>query len=154
VRVIMNQTQSRRKSSSSNNSSSSSNPAEANQEHYEALLELRDHLVDQMRQLSGASLTSNRQPGEELADVGSDNFSQEMGLTLLNADDQRFSLIQDALQRIKEGSYGSCIDCGTEIPKGRLKAIPYAKLCIHCKEIREKNEGIPPREELEEELVE
>jgi RNA polymerase-binding protein DksA len=41
-------------------------------------------------------------------------------------------LIDAALARIKNGTYGICAECGTKIPEGRLKALPYATTCIDC----------------------
>ncbi|MBD3379340.1 MAG: hypothetical protein GF408_02640 [Candidatus Omnitrophica bacterium] len=46
--------------------------------------------------------------------------------------------VEEALQRIGDGSYGRCLDCGEEIKIERLKALPYAKYCVKCKEEREK----------------
>ena len=43
-------------------------------------------------------------------------------------------LIDAVLERIEEGSYGRCDECGAAIPKTRLKAIPYTSLCIKCAE--------------------
>jgi DnaK suppressor protein len=47
--------------------------------------------------------------------------------------------IEDALERIEAGVYGKCENCGNEISLARLKALPYAKLCILCQEEQEKN---------------
>ena len=46
--------------------------------------------------------------------------------------------IETALQRIKNGGYGTCIDCGEEVTFPRLMAYPTAKRCIICQEQREK----------------
>ncbi|NOZ62568.1 MAG: TraR/DksA family transcriptional regulator [Calditrichaeota bacterium] len=46
--------------------------------------------------------------------------------------------IDDAVARIEEGSYGECVICGAEIHPKRLEAVPYARLCISCKEKEEK----------------
>lgn len=108
------------------------------------LLEQRDQLIDQMRALSSVSLTADKQAGEELADVGSDDFMRETEIQLLGAEGERLSLIQGALKRIEDGSYGSCLDCSDKIPDGRLDAIPFAKYCINCKTIREANGGLRP----------
>jgi DnaK suppressor protein len=43
-------------------------------------------------------------------------------------------LIDAALKRIENGSYGICAKCGTEIPEARLKALPYATTCVKCAE--------------------
>mgnify|MGYP006307731671 CR=1 FL=1 len=120
------------------------------------LIEQRDQLVDQIRSLSAASLTSNRQAGEELADVGGDDFMREIELSLVGEEEKVYYLIEEALERLRNGSYGNCVDCNGDIPDGRLEAIPYAKLCVHCKEERERNGGMPPEKEPEqaEKLVE
>lgn len=48
--------------------------------------------------------------------------------------------IEDALKRIKEGTFGSCEGCGEEIGMKRLEARPVTSLCIDCKTLQEKNE--------------
>ena len=47
-------------------------------------------------------------------------------------------LIDAALERIDEGSYGHCVQCDGVIPKARLNAIPYTPVCIKCAEPQEK----------------
>ena len=136
----------------------SSELTDADRRYYEALIERRDQLIDQIKDLSESSLVSNRQAGEELADVGSDDFMREVELALASEEERQFMLVQEAIERLQDGSYGTCVDCGKDIGKGRLDAIPYAKLCVNCKEKREENDGMPPEEtvpgEEAEQLVE
>lgn len=40
--------------------------------------------------------------------------------------------VNEALQRMEEGRYGVCVECGAEIPEARLEAVPYASLCVQC----------------------
>ncbi|MCM8811511.1 MAG: TraR/DksA family transcriptional regulator [Candidatus Omnitrophica bacterium] len=47
-------------------------------------------------------------------------------------------MIRDALERMKEGTYGICAGCGNGIPVERLMARPDSELCVSCKEIRER----------------
>ncbi len=49
--------------------------------------------------------------------------------------------VRKSLQKIEDGSFGECEDCGTEISHNRLVARPTADLCIHCKEVEEKEEN-------------
>lgn len=107
----------------------------------ERLLELRDQLVDEVKVLSSNSLVSTKQAGEELADIGSDNFLRDMELGLMDEESKKIMLIQDALERLDSGSYGVCLDCKKSISEGRLEALPYAKLCINCKARREELEA-------------
>ena len=125
---------------------------------YEALVELRDLLVDDVAMLSGESRGVERNAGEDMADIGSDNFLREIGLTMASEEGKKIFLIQDALKSLEKGRYGKCIDCSVSIESGRLDAIPYAKLCVKCKSIREENDfdesnvsfGIDKEEELTE----
>ncbi len=107
----------------------------------ERLNEEREQLVRQIRTLSAASLVSSRQAGEELADVGSDDFIRETELALMTEEGKRLALINLALENLANGTYGVCIDCNKNISEGRLKAKPFARLCIDCKTLREADEG-------------
>ena len=49
--------------------------------------------------------------------------------------------IENALERIREGSYGACDGCTKSIPLARLQALPYAVFCIDCQREVEKNGG-------------
>lgn len=64
------------------------------------------------------------------ADQGTETFEQEMDATtdLLLADEARN--VELAQQRLAEGAYGTCVDCGKEIPEARLEAMPEAIRCI------------------------
>ena len=120
----------------------------------EALLTERAALAKQIRTLGKTSLISSRSAGEELADVGTDDFMRDMELSVMTEEGKRLALIDMALESLDGGSYGVCFDCGKEISDGRLRAKPYARLCIDCKAARELNEGVAPEGVSEEELVE
>jgi RNA polymerase-binding transcription factor DksA len=70
-----------------------------------------------------------------MADIGSDNFEQEQTLSFIQSDNVTLDLIEEALARIKAGTYGVCEDCGCPIPKVRLNALPYTASCVRCVEI-------------------
>lgn len=75
---------------------------------------------------------------EDLADVASDTFEREKGLALESSVQQMLAQVEDALARIDTGTYGVCLRCGGAIDHARLRALPYAKLCIRCKELEER----------------
>jgi len=58
-------------------------------------------------------------------------------VTLLSEEGDRLALIQAALERLEDGSYGVCAECSGEISARRLNAIPYARFCIECKSAKE-----------------
>jgi DnaK suppressor protein len=74
-----------------------------------------------------------------MAELGSDNFEQEFTLGLMEAEEDTLGLIEAALGRIDDGSYGRCVQCDGAIPKARLNAIPYTPVCIKCAEQQESN---------------
>jgi DnaK suppressor protein len=74
-----------------------------------------------------------------MAELGSDNFEQEFTLGLMEAEEGTLDLIDSALGRVEEGSYGKCIQCEGVISKARLNAIPYTPVCIKCAELQENN---------------
>jgi DnaK suppressor protein len=107
---------------------------------FESLVQLRDQLIESVTMLSSESLKAEHSAGEDNADIGSDNFLREMGLSVATEEGRKIFLIQDALVALENGSYGKCIDCNVSIESGRLDALPYAKLCVACKTVREESE--------------
>ncbi|HEY3248382.1 MAG TPA: TraR/DksA C4-type zinc finger protein [bacterium] len=75
---------------------------------------------------------------EDLADVASSTFEREKGLALESSVQQLLTQVDEALARIDEGTYGICVRCGNPIDFARLKVLPYATLCIRCKEEEER----------------
>jgi DnaK suppressor protein len=67
-----------------------------------------------------------------MADVGTDNYEQEFTLSLLENEESTLGVIEGALERIEEGVYGVCVECGRTIPKTRLNAIPFTPYCVKC----------------------
>ena len=120
---------------------------------YDKLIELREELTNQL-QNHFSSRSYHGEPGEDLADIGSENFSRDTDLSLMSEEGRKIMLVNEAIERLIHGDFGKCFDCGCEIAEGRLEAIPYAKLCIKCKEQREQNDGLPPEDSAKEELVE
>jgi DnaK suppressor protein len=71
------------------------------------------------------------------ADEGTLAFDQARDLAVQVNAEQTLRLVEDALVRIDNGTYGLCVDCGREIDAARLEAIPYAALCLKCQSKRE-----------------
>jgi RNA polymerase-binding protein DksA len=73
-----------------------------------------------------------------MADVATDNYDREFSLSLASNDRKLIFELDDALKRIEDGIYGACEECKGLIAKNRLKAVPYARLCVKCQERRER----------------
>lgn len=106
----------------------------------ERLLALRSRLRGDVTQMADHALKVNRSDGHgdsssmpiHMADLGSDNFEQEFTLSLMQTEEGTLEAIEQALERIEDGTYAKCEECGAAIPKTRLNAIPYTPLCIKC----------------------
>ena len=66
------------------------------------------------------------------ADIGSESFAQEFSLELLQRDEATVVEIDEALERVKTGTFGLCEGCEELIPKVRLNAVPHARFCVEC----------------------
>jgi RNA polymerase-binding protein DksA len=113
-------------------------------ENYQALLrEVREELDNSGNQHRIDLL--NNEPGDT-GDESLANALADFNLTILDRHIDGMRDIEAALQRVKNGDYGRCIDCGDDVGFGRLQAYPTAKRCIVCQEQREKQfaqEGHP-----------
>ena len=67
-----------------------------------------------------------------MADLGTENFDQDLMLGMIENEQETLGLINAALDRIDAGTFGTCEECGGWITKTRLQAIPYASTCIEC----------------------
>ncbi len=73
-----------------------------------------------------------------MADAGTDNYEVENTLGLMDSERKLLADIDEALQRIEDGTYGICQGSGKPIPKPRLEAIPWARYCVEYASISEK----------------
>jgi DnaK suppressor protein len=60
---------------------------------------------------------------------------RELAIRRIESDFNRLQSIRLALQRLEDGTYGTCLRCGNEISSKRLAAIPWASYCVNCQEI-------------------
>ena len=97
-----------------------------------------------MGRMADAALNQGRSESSlpiHLADLGSDNFEQELTLSLCGSEKEALDKIEVALERIVEGNYGKCEYCGKKIPEPRLEAIPYTTVCVQCAATQEQQRG-------------
>ncbi len=73
-----------------------------------------------------------------MADAGTDAMEREKAFMFASAEGRMLMEIDDALRRLYTGVYGMCELCGNPIARARLEAMPYARLCVACKEKEEK----------------
>jgi DnaK suppressor protein len=103
-----------------------------------ALLQARSVILEELS--STGSALADRLPEVEadFIDQSASDLERTLCLLLRERGRDKLNAIDDALERIQEGSYGVCEDCGERIPVGRLEAMPFATTCRDCKTQREK----------------
>ena len=111
----------------------------------ELLVEERDRVTAAIQNLHDDHPGSmSEETGEDsvydnhLADTATETYDRELDYTLEENSEHVLAEIDAALQRIEDGTYGTCTNCGKPIPQERLEARPYATLCIDCQRDRER----------------
>lgn len=72
-----------------------------------------------------------------MADMASDDYERDFTLGRATEEQKMLFLIDEAIKRIEDGTYGLCLQCGKPILKKRLKALPYGEFCIECQKAKE-----------------
>ncbi len=75
---------------------------------------------------------------QDIADRAANSYTKEFLFHQSNNDRQLLQMVDGALDRIRDGSFGQCISCGEEINPKRLEAVPWTRHCIECQEKAEK----------------
>ncbi len=83
---------------------------------------------------SGIAQDSRDREPSDTGDKSQHEVQQAVGVAVINNRAAKLGLINQALARIRKGSYGVCLACPREIPLPRLQAIPWAPLCRDCQE--------------------
>jgi RNA polymerase-binding protein DksA len=110
------------------------------------ILKRKEEILDEIKHISEDTLKKSQKEASgdisgytyHMADVATDTYDREFSLGLASAEREALYELNDALKKIEEGNFGICEDCKTPITKTRLKAVPYARLCVKCQERREK----------------
>ncbi len=111
------------------------------------LLDLRDSLVDSMSGMTRDTIRNAPEgseasgSGQHQGDAGSDAYDRDFALSVLAKEQDALYEIEQALRRIKGGTYGNCEISERKIPIARLEAIPFARLTVECQAQWEKEYG-------------
>lgn len=105
-------------------------------------------LVEEILERHLKQATSGRASGESIhihqvadpIDMTQEAAERELAGRLLERESAVVRRLHSALARMKDGCYGACLECEEEIAPTRLKAIPWAELCIRCQERAENRE--------------
>lgn len=92
----------------------------------------RKIVLDEQIEIENEKILPKRMDNQNVADHASDYAYRARQESRLNQMKEQLAEVNSALKRIKDGTYGICINCGNVISSERLEALPYAELCIEC----------------------
>ena len=102
------------------------------------LLVRREGLVGQVQAAEAYSRERDAEATQDPADMAANAYTKELLVSMSANDRQLLESIDAALDRIEEGQYGKCINCGQPIQERRLEAVPWARHCLRCQDLNER----------------
>jgi len=78
--------------------------------------------------------TADQEATQDVADRAASSYNKEFLFHQSNSERQLLQMVEAALSRIREGTFGQCISCGRDINPKRLEAVPWTRHCIECQE--------------------
>jgi DnaK suppressor protein len=102
------------------------------------LLETKKQLLKEMQDRVKGETEGVKDEGRDTYDLASDERDREINFILNDREREKLHAIDEALLRIKDKTYGICESCEGEIQLGRLKILPFTRLCVKCQEENEK----------------
>lgn len=96
----------------------------------------------ELRQLMNRTAHDGREAdvesAQDVADRAANSYNKEFLFSQSHNERQLLQMVDQALDRIREGTFGECVSCGNEINSKRLEAVPWTRHCIECQEKLEK----------------
>jgi DnaK suppressor protein len=97
----------------------------------------RNRLLGLVERTEDYGREADREVSQDPADKASNSYTKELLFSQSTNERNTLRLVEEAMDRLSEGSYGECTNCGDEISPKRLEAIPWAPYCIKCQELME-----------------
>lgn len=106
-----------------------------NVDHYKTILQAKEkELTEEMARFRDDALDTRTADVEDPIDAVTESINQGAVTQEGELAYDTLTMVRDALQRIEDGEYGTCIDCGEEIGEARLNAVPWTPYCIKDQE--------------------
>lgn len=108
-------------------------------EKYRRLLEQKKaELATELAKARDAEEESNEESTQDIADKAVSSYTREFLYSLTDSERTTRLQIDEAIARIDDGTYGSCMNCGVPMSEKRLTAVPWTPYCVDCQELAEK----------------
>jgi len=104
-------------------------------DYFKKRLEARQHDLRRMvSRTEQDGRSADEDSAQDIADRAASSYNKEFLFHQSNNDRQLLQMVENALSRIREGTFGECISCGKDINPKRLEAVPWTRHCIECQE--------------------
>ncbi len=100
----------------------------------------REELLRAISRTEQEGREADEDPTVDLADKAANSYTKEFLFGQTHNDRALLQLVDDALRRIKEESFGQCASCEQELQQKRLEAVPWTRYCINCQEKQERGQ--------------
>jgi DnaK suppressor protein len=110
------------------------------------LMKKREEIIGGVMQIRASSQEMGQDGIQDMADEASKVYDQEILMSLNESQRRTLREVDEALDRIEEGTYGICDSCGKPIASKRLQIKPFATYCVECQDLIEKQEGSVSKE--------
>ncbi len=111
------------------------------------LLGMREKLLSGISEKSVPEALTTRTDTGDVVDQAGGERERELSLLFSGRDREKLRAIDQALEKLKEGTYGVCEECGEKIGLGRIKAMPLARFCVSCQAMVEKEMSLQRKSE-------
>lgn len=104
----------------------------------EQLKKQRDEILDLYEHDLREGQRASDEGSEDIVDRANSAYNREFMFSLSGAERDTLFQVEEAIEKLADGRYGTCSNCSDEIPPARLKAVPWARYCVDCQELEEK----------------
>jgi len=98
------------------------------------LLAKQEELLRQVTKSEKDGREADEEATQDIADKAANSYTKEFLFHQSDESRRVLQLVNEAMERMKEGTYGQCVACEEEVQQKRLEAVPWARHCIECQE--------------------
>jgi DnaK suppressor protein len=103
----------------------------------ERLIVKKQEILEAYNKNKSYGKEADEEGSQDIADKASNSYTKEFLFSLSNTEREMLAQVDEAIVRIDDRRFGSCVVCEDELDKKRLEAVPWAKRCISCQEKQE-----------------
>ena len=113
-------------------------PKDPLEKHRKRLLAKQEELLHDLSRNRQVTDESVDEQAQDMVDRATSAYTREFAFSLSESDRRTLLLIDQALLRLDQGTYGTCVHCQGHVQEKRLEAVPWARHCLECQELQDK----------------